>query len=38
VEKTAARTSWSMVGGVVPAQDYEALKAAGAETIFRPAR
>ncbi|TMJ25660.1 MAG: hypothetical protein E6G88_17285, partial [Alphaproteobacteria bacterium] len=25
-----------VVGGVVPAQDYEALRAAGAEAIFPP--
>jgi methylmalonyl-CoA mutase len=25
-----------VVGGVVPPQDYDALKAAGAETIFPP--
>jgi methylmalonyl-CoA mutase len=25
-----------VVGGVVPSQDYEALKAAGAEAIFPP--
>jgi methylmalonyl-CoA mutase len=32
----AARTSWSIVGGVIPAQDYPFLKEHGAAAVFGP--